>query len=430
MGWGVGVRIHRLSANYRQCGVAPGLKKQLHPDGGGVYLQAQISPSGETARSWLLRYTLLGSGGRVREMGLGGIADTSLAQAREAAAKWRKIAKQGLDPIEVRDAEIAGNIARRRAAVTVDQAARDYIVKHSPDWANEAHRRQWTQSLRDYVSPVIGRTPVADVDTPDVLRVLSPIWLAKPATARRVRSRLEAILGFAETAGWRPPGANPARWPHHLANLLPKKKPAPVHLAALPHAEVAAFMADLRQRPQTAPVLALRFLILAAVRWSDVRLAKAADIDRARKVWAIPAFSKTRAPHTVPLSTEALAIADAALAGRTDDGPLFRDEAGRPLWDHAARDAIREAGYAGKITAHGFRSSFRDWALEATTFPAELAELSLGHTVGDATIRAYRRGEALERRFAIMEAWATYLAEPTKGATVTPLRRRKAAGVR
>jgi integrase len=421
------MRIHRLPGSYKQLGVAGGLKKQLHADGAGLFLQCQVSPGGGCARSWLLRFTLKGSGGRVREMGLGSIADASLSQAREEAAKWRKLAKAGHDPIELRDAEVAANIAARRAAVTVDEVARDYIVKHESDWTNPQHRGQWSQSLRDYVSPVIGKLSVATVDTPDVLRVLTPIWLTKPTTARRVRARLEAILGFAETAGHRPPGANPARWPHHLSNLLPKKnKPKPVHLAALPHAEVAAFMASLRTR-QSMAALALRFLILTAVRWSDVRLAKSADVDAKKKVWTIEKLSKTGRRHVVPLSTEALETFDAA---RSKGGGelVFGSESGRPLAANAMLKLIAGlGGYAGHMTAHGFRSSFRDWALEASTFPAELAEMSLGHTVGSVVERAYRRGDALEKRRAIMQAWCDYVSEP-KGATVMPMRKRRTAG--
>jgi integrase len=422
------MRIHRLSGSYGRLGVPRrrprGLKKYLHADGAGLFLQCQNAPKGGVSRSWVLRYTLRGSDGKVREMGLGSIADVSLGQARLEAAKWRKEAKEGHDPIAKRAAERLSNIAARRPAVTVDQACRDYMAKHESDWTNREHRGQWAQSLRDYVSPVIGRAPIADVDTPDVLRVLTPIWQAKPTTARRVRSRLEAVLGFAETAGWRQPGANPARWPHHLANLLPKKKPAVVHMAALPHAEVAGFMAELRRRPQTMAILALRFLILTAVRWSDVRSARAADVDRQKKVWAIPAFSKTARAHAVPLSSEALEVLDAAriLAGRPSD-LVFPGANGRPMWNHSALHLIADMGRAGKVTPHGFRSSFRDWALECSTFPAELAEMSLGHTVGTAVERAYRRGDALVKRLAIMQAWSDYIAEP-RGATVTPIRRR------
>jgi len=423
------MRIHRLPATYRQLGVINGLRKQLHPDGANLFLKCQVSPDGSVSRSWLLRYVLRGSGGRVREMGLGSIADLSLAQAREEAAKQRKLARAGHDPIEMRNAERLSNIAARRAAVTVDECARSYVTKHESDWTNPAHRAQWSQTLRDYVSPIIGKLPVAAVDTPDVLRVLTPIWLSRPETARRVRARLEAILGFAETAGHGPPGANPARWPHHLSNLLPSKnKPRTVHLAALPHIEVAGFMDALRKQPGMA-ALALRFLILTAVRWSDVRLARGADVDSSKRVWTIEALSKTRRQHVVPLSTEALAVFDAAraLAGGTD--LLFPSERARPLPPHALRAAIADInGHAEHITVHGFRSSFKDWAFEVSTFPAELAEISLGHSVGNAVERAYRRGDALVKRRAIMQAWCDYVSE-SKGATVTPMHKRRAAGV-
>jgi integrase len=424
------MRIRRLLGSYRQLGVPAGKIKHLHPDGASLFLQCVSSVDGGVSRSWLLRYTLRGSGGRVREMGLGSIADVSLGQAREEAAKWRRLAREGHDPIEMRNAERLKVIAARRAAVTVDQVARDYIAAHEVDWTNPVHRAQWSQSIRDYVSPIIGRLPVATIDTPDVLKVLTPIWSTKPTTARRVRARLEAVLGFAETAQHRPPGANPARWPHHLSNLLPKKNERPVqHMAALPHAEVAAFMAGLRSRqPQTMAVLALRFLVLTAVRSADVRMAKAVDVDRQKAVWTIEALSKTKARHVVPLSTEALEIFDVARALSGGADLLFPGLAGRSLGQEALLDVIASAGMGGKITAHGFRSSFRDWAFELGNFPPELAEISLGHTVGNAVERAYRRGDALLKRRAIMQAWANYISAP-KGATVTLIRKRNAEGV-
>src|SRR5271166_17486 len=390
------MRIHRLPGSYRQLGITNGKNKQLHPDGANLFLQCQqTSPEGSVARGWVLRYTLKGSGGRVREMGLGPVADVSLGQAREEAAKWRRLAREGADPIEVRAAERLRTIAARRAAVTVDEVASAYIAAHESDWTNSVHRSQWLQSVRDYIHPVIGRLPVASIDTPDVLRVLQPIWSVKPTTAKRVRARLEAILGYAETAKHRPPGANPARWPHHLANLLPKKnEPKPIHMAALPHSEVAAFMAGLRSRqPQTMAVLALRFLVLTAVRSADIRHAKTADVDRIKKVWTIEAFSKTKRQHTVPLSSAALEVFDAARALAGDSELLFPGLAGRPLNSEALLDVIASAGLGGKVTAHGFRSSFSTWALEVSTFPAELAELSLGH-VWSATRRNGPTGAA------------------------------------
>jgi integrase len=416
------MRIHRLSGTYRQLGVVNGRKKQLHPDGAGLFLQCQLSPDGAVARGWLLRYTLRGADGRVREMGLGSIADVSLGQAREEAAKWRRLAKEGHDPIEMRNAERLEVIAARRAAVTVDQVAKAYVEAHEVDWTNPVHARQWVQSLKHYVSPIIGKLPVASIDTPDVIKVLTPIWTTKPTTARRVRARLEAILGYAETAKHRPPGTNPARWPHHLANLLPRKnEPRPVHMAALPYAEVGAFMEILRDRPGMA-ALALRFLILTCLRYHDVRLAKAADVDRAKKTWTIEALSKTRRRHVVPLSSEAITVLDAACALSGGADLLFPGRAGRPLNSEALLGVIAAAGMAGKITAHGFRSSFRDWAFEISTFPHELAEISLGHVVGNAVERAYRPGDALEKRRLIMQSWCDYISAP-KGATVTPFRK-------
>jgi len=417
------MRVNRLSGSYRHLGVTEGLRKQLHPDGSNLFLQAQRAADGGIARSWLLRYVLRGAG-KTREMGLGSIADLSLAQAREEAARWRRLAKEGHDPIEMRAAERLRIIAARRKALTVDQCFRDFVAAREGDWTNAAHRAQWLQTWRDYVSPIIGKLAVASVDTPDALRVLTPIWQSKPETGRRVRARLESVLGFAETAKHRPAGANPARWEDHLENLLPRKnKPAAVHLAALPHPNVAAFMVALRKLPGMAP-LALRFLILSAVRWSDVRLAKAADVDRGEKTWTIERLSKTGKRHVVPLSAEALKVFDAARALSGKGDLLFPSERGRPLPPHALRAAIAGMG-AGPITVHGFRSSFRDWALEASTFPSELSEMVLGHSVGSAVERAYRRGDALLKRAAIMQAWADYIAEP-RGATVTPFRRRRA----
>ena len=411
-----------------------GRRSILLCDGANLYLSITRGKEGNIRRSWIFRYQ---RDDTVRDMGLGSFEDCTLKEARAFAEKYRKLHKLGKDPIRERDAEIARNVAAR-GAMTFDEAAAQYISTHKSGWKNKSHRDQWPSSLKTYASPKIGKMPVGDIDTEHVMQVLTPVWHDKMDTANRVRQRIELVLGWATAQGLRKDDRghdkpNPARWLGHLKNLLPpptkvrKRKNQP----ALAYGDMPSFMADLRARVGIA-ALALEFAILTGVRTADVRhAAKRSNIDHDKRMWIIPAYSKTGIEHRVPLSKPALAVVEKAEAILRDIGGtvakseyLFpNDNTGKPLSENALLAVIDRMGRKGTMTTHGCRASFRTWMQEQTNFPHELAEMSLGHKVGDDVVRAYARGDALKKRIAVMESWANYLARTGKGRVVVPLAR-------
>ena len=405
-------------------------------DGGGLYLQVSVGKDQNVRRSWIFRYQRA-KGQSVRDMGLGSINDVGLAKAREIARKCRNLVKEGKDPIRERDASVARNLAASSLAMTFDEAAKRYIDQHRAGWKNPTHAAQWPASLKAYASPVIGSMSVADIDTPHIRRVLDPIWSSKAETANRVRGRIEQVLGWATVAGFRRDEnghdkPNPARWQGHLAKMLPSpRKVKPVkHQRALDYAEMPTFMAELRERSGIA-ALALEFLALTAVRTQDVRSARRADINPAKRVWTIPVFSKTGAEHRVPLAQSAMDVfakvvtMTAEIGGAVAKSELLfpNDLTGAALSENALLAVIERMDRKGQMTAHGLRASFRTWALERSSFPWELCEISLGHKVGTKVERAYARSDGFEKRVAIMQAWANYCAKPNEFGKVVALQR-------
>jgi integrase len=406
----------------------------LLSDGGGLYAQITLGKDGSIRRSWIFRYSRAGA---TRDMGLGSLNTLSLAKAREKATKYRELLLEGRDPLRERDAEKAKNLAASSAVMTFQEAAEKYVAQHRAGWKNPVHAHQWPASLKRYVFPIIGKMNVADVDTPHVRKVLDPIWHDKPETASRVRGRIEQVLGWATVGGYRKDERghdkpNPARWAGHLKTSLPsptkvrKVKPQ----SALPYAEMPTFMAELRGREGVA-ALALEFLCLTCVRTADVRGAKWRDIDRAKRVWTIPAMSKTGLPHKVPLSDAAMAVIQkvekmiAEIGGAVANSEFVfpSDATGAPISVGAMLKVIERLGRKNQMTAHGLRAGFRTWALERSNFPWELCEISLGHKVGSKVERAYQRGDGLEKRVAIMQAWANFCAKPDETGKVVPLQR-------
>lgn len=374
---------NRLSARAAQTLTAAG----YHPDGGGLYLL--IGPSG--ARSWVLRYQLRG---RRREMGLGSAGVISLQEARAAAQAQRKLLAAGEDPIANRE-------AAKATGKTFGECADALIESLRPGWKNDAQAAQWEQSLRDY-GPARSLA-VADVDTIAVMACLRPIWAEKTETASRVRARIERVLDWAKVHQLRA-GDNPARWKGHLENLLPKpsKVTKPDHHAAMPYAEVPAFMARLAERDARAR-RALRFTILTAARTNEVTGAPWSEFDLDAGVWSIPAERmKGGRPHLVPLSAPALAI----LRALPREVPPFTLTENAMLY---LLQKPRPKGLGLPFTVHGFRSSFRDWAAEETDHPHEVVEMALAHAIRNKAEAAYRRGSLLEKRRQLMEAWAMYL---------------------
>jgi integrase len=348
--------------------------------------------TGEPRRSWLFRYE---RDSVEKFMGLGSLDDVPLAEARERAASARKLHRDGEDPKAVRDAARLAKRVEEAKAMTFAECAKAYVDTHSSAWRSARHLNQWNKSLSQYVLRTLGPLPVQQIDVALVVKVLQPIWTSKAETARRVRSRIASILDWATASEFRS-GENPARWKGHLENLLPRQSKKKKHFGAMPYAEVGAFVAGLS--PQLAD-LALEFTILTAARTGEVMGACWPEIDFESRVWTIPAErTKGQREHRVPLAPRAMEILRALPrnAGRVfslgQDGMLDRTPSG--------------------VTVHGFRSSFRDWCAEQTNFPRELAEAALGHATGDATERAYRRGDVLEKRRKLMEAWARYCSRP------------------
>lgn len=389
---------------------APG----LHPVGGVAGLRLQVSPSG--ARSWILRVSI---GGKPSEKGLGGYPDVTLAGARDAARAIRAKIAAGVNPIEEARAARSALAAAVASAWTFDQCAESYIEAKTPEWSNDRHVGQWTASLANYATPVIGRMLVRDVDHRHVLSVLEPIWQTKTETATRVRARLEAVLDWATTRGYRE-GPNPARWKGHLDKLLPA--PAKIakvkHFAALPVRDVGAFMLRLRAADGMG-ARALEFAILTAARSGEVRGATWSEIDLDTALWTVPAERmKMRREHRVPLSDAALRLLRAQAQGKPD-AFVFPAPMGGALSDMTISAVLRRMEVPA--VPHGFRSTFRDWAAEHTNTPRDVAEMALAHAIGDKVEAAYRRGDLFAKRTKLMQTWADFCARVPAASNVTPI---------
>lgn len=370
-------------------------KPGRHSDGNGLYLS--ISTDGR--RRWVFRFTWAG---KVVEMGLGSAGTVSLAEAREKATAARKLVDAGRNPIEARrDA-----LALAASKPTFGQIADAFIASKASEWRNAKHRAQWRMTLDEYAKPLRAK-PIDEVDTERVLAVLKPLWLEKPETASRLRGRIEAVLDSAKAAGHRS-GENPAVWRGHLSHLLPKRqKLSRGHHAAMPYAEVAAFVAALRER-QAMAALALEFCILTAARSGEVLGAEWSEVDLAGAVWTVPPHRmKAGRPHRVPLSGPALAILEKLALAKSSEFVFPGQKPGKPLSIMALEMVLRRMEF-DSVTVHGFRSAFRDWAGNETHFPRELAEAALAHVIGDKAEQAYRRSDALEKRRALMDAWADF----------------------
>jgi integrase len=353
-------------------------------------------------------------------MGLGPLHTVSLAEARDKAHKCRKLRLDGIDPIEAREASRRAAKLTAASAITFRECAERYIAAHKAGWRNAVHAEQWPQTLGSYVYPVFGELPVQAVDVGLVMKAIEPLWQTKTETANRTRGRIESILDWAKTRGYRE-GENPARWRGHLENLLPKrsKVQAVEHHAALPYVEIGAFMAELRKQESVA-ARALEFAIMTAARTGEVIGARWSEIDLDAKVWNIPASRmKANRPHRVPLSDAALAIVKAMAEIRQGDFVFPGTRANRPMNKTGLMLVLQRMGCTD-TTVHGLRSTFRDWAAESTSFPAEIAEAALAHQVGDAVERAYRRSDLFDRRRQMMDQWARFCEAPA-GGEVVPL---------
>jgi integrase len=381
------------------------LRKQgRYADGGGLYLQ--VGPTG--GKSWLFRFT---REGKSREMGLGALDVVTIPEAREKALEARRCLAAGKDPIEVRDDEKKRQRLSEARGLSFGECATAYIAAHKAAWKNAKHCGQWTATIETYAGPVIGALPVANVDLPLVLRVLEPIWRTKPETASRLRGRIESVLDWARVQGFRT-GENPARWKGNLDKLLPaRSKVRKVkHHPALPYGDMAAFMAELRQREALA-ALALEFTVLTASRTNETLKAQWPEFDLDAALWVVPEFRmKSGRDHRVPLSPRVVAILRELEETRMGDSVFPGQRRGKPLSDMSLLKLLERMG-RGDLTVHGFRSTFRDWVRECTEFDGEIAEAALAHVNGDKVEAAYARGDVLEKRREMMEAWAKFCAD-------------------
>lgn len=405
-------------------------KPGYYADGAGLYLQ--VAPGG--SKSWVLRFT---RDKRTREMGLGGLSAFTLAEARERAREARKLLADKVDPIEARqEAQRERRRAEAKALLFRDAASR-YIAAHESGWRNPKHGYQWTATIESFANPHIGSMNVADVSTEDVMRVLSPIWATKNETASRLRGRIENILDWCRVQGFRA-GDNPARWRGHLDKLLPKpSKVAKVeNHPALPWQQVGAFMQALRQR-QGEAARALEFAILTAARSGEARGAAWSEIDFDANVWHVPGERmKAGKPHDVPLSAAALRVLKTMRAEGSTDGLIFKGREGAALSDMSLLAVIRRMNAPDPIwtdrngkpaLVHGFRSTFRVWAAEATNHPREVAEHALAHQLPDAVEAAYLRSTLFEKRRVLMADWASYCDTVQVAAAVVPIRSARGA---
>ena len=383
-------------------------------DGHGLYLQ--ITPRGH--RSWIIRYE---RGGRERAMGLGPVADFSLEEARERARKARQLLRDGIDPLDARNATRAAQQVAAAANVTFKECAEQYYNFHSPKWQNRKHAAQFLSTLETYAFPTLGRLPVAAIDKALVLKVVEPIWHTKTVTADRVRNRIERVLAFAKVQGYRS-GDNPAAWTGNLEHALPA--PGAIakvaHHAALPFVDLPAFMVQLAAR-QGIAARALEFLILTAARTGEVVGARWDEIDLAAKVWTVPAARmKGRKEHRVPLTDRAVALLKVLPREADFVFPGFKKDSA--VGNMSLPMVAKRMGY-DTITVHGFRSAFRDWAAERTNAPNHVVEMALAHAIDDKVEAAYRRGDLYVKRTKLMADWARYrYAPPVAGSNVTVLR--------
>ncbi|MEO6610490.1 MAG: integrase arm-type DNA-binding domain-containing protein [Aestuariivirga sp.] len=379
-----------------------------YSDGQNLYLK--ITPSG--TKNWVLFYRF---GTKRREMGIGSLSQVTLAEARKRALNALQKIASGVDPLD-------DKIALKRAGQTFGSFADAYLELHRDKFKSETHIHQWEKTLSDYCASLRG-IAIADVDTEAVLKVLRPLWQEIPETASRIRGRLEAILDAAKAQELRS-GDNPARWKGHLKAVLPaRRRLTRGHHAALPYGELPAFMDQLHAKQSTA-ALALEFCVLNATRTSETLNCVWGEIDLAKGVWVIPAKRmKAGYEHRIPLSSQALEILHQLYDARpSQNAHVFPgSKAGKPL-SNMSMAAVLKRMQRKDITVHGFRSTFRDWASEQTSFPNETCEHALAHRISDKAEASYRRGDQFEKRKALMEAWATYCKGAGVAGNAIPIR--------
>ncbi len=391
--------LHRLSAT----GIKHITKPGWHGDGGGLYLE--VDPSG--AKRWAMRLMI---NGKRRDFGLGSLQKVTLLNARQQAALYREKAYAGINPVQ--DDKAGGE---QTSAISFKKAADSAHLARKSEWSNGKHVDQWINTLRDYAFPIIGDLPVDKIGTPEVLNVLTKIWSEKPETARRLKQRIKTVFEWARVAGHRS-GDNPVDL---IGQALPKHSARVTHHEALPYIEVGKFIEQLWQSDADETTKeAFEFLIITAARTGEIRLALWGEIDFDNATWTLPSERmKARREHCVPLPARAIELLKKRLekiSAPASEDFIFVDRfSGASLSENRFLNAREAMGYTGRCTPHGFRSTFRDWAAEETTFPNEVVEMALAHTIKSKAEAAYRRGDLLAKRRALMTAWSEYI-ENTK----------------
>lgn len=404
------------------------IKRLKHPGKGRNYtvavggvagLMLQITPSG--AKSWLLRTKV---GMKRREFGLGGYPEVALATARDRARDLKEKIRDGIDPIQERKEKKAALISAQRRGLTFSEAVDKYLRAKLDQYKNAKHRQQWRNTLQTYAIPELGSMLVQEITPQDVLRVLQPIWFEKTETASRLRGRIEAVLSWATVSGHRT-GDNPARWAGNLKELLPapSKVAKEGHHPALQIDDVQRWLASVREMDGLGRY-ALEFVLLTATRSQEVRGAKWEEIDLEKGIWITPAQRmKKEREHRVPLSSGALALLKNVPRFEGSD-LVFPAPRGGELSDMTLSAAMRRlheadvkttgVGFVDRVSArpavpHGLRSTFRDWVAERTSFPGDMAEVALAHKVSNSVEAAYRRGDMVEKRRLMMQAWSDFV---------------------
>ena len=361
-------------------------------DGHGLFLR--VGKDG--AKYWVQRIVIRG---KRTEIGIGPPSLISLQEARAKALGNRKLAREGGDPLAEKRAAMA--------VMTFEEAARKVHAMHEPTWRNKKHAAQFLATLETYAFPKLGNLKVSDITSADVLAVLTPIWLEKAETARRLKQRISTVFKWTIARGWRVD--NPAE---NINQALPKQDRTKANRKALPYSEVSGCIDAVKaSKASPSTKLAMEFLALTASRSGEVRLADWAEIDMDKALWEIPASRmKMKRAHRVPLSGRSLAILKEAKALGIGTGLVFPGlKPGKPMSDMTLSKLIKELGFDADV--HGFRTSFRTWAQERTNFPREVAEAALAHAVGDAVEQAYARSDVFEKRRKMMDAWAAFIGE-------------------
>jgi integrase len=364
--------------------------------------------------------------GQRREMGLGAFPDVSLDTARELAREARTLKAAGKDPLAERAAVRASQSLETARAITFRQCVDAYYEAHATKWKSAKHRTHWKNSLEIHAMPVLGDVAVGVVDKALVIKALEPVWKSMPDTASRVRGRIEAVLDWAAVRDYRT-GPNPAQWRGLLDKVFPARSRVHKvkHHDALPYPEMAGFFADLGKQ-EGVGVPALKFAILTAARSSETRLVEWSEVDIDRATWTVPAGRmKGGREHRVPLSRQAVAILREQLKLTGGKGFVFPGRWGKKPISTEAMPFVLECMSRTDVDVHGFRSTFRDWAEEQTSFSGSVAEAALAHAVGDKTEAAYRRGDLFAKRQQMMEAWGRYCTIPAPTGKVVPIRAKK-----